>query len=525
MGAWDERALRGAIAAAWALFMMVFATSADAQPATPRAEPLRLVDAVMTAIARHPALEIQQQEIEIGTGLQREAAGAFDQVFEASFDHGRSYSPAAQLDGFGLSPSDASNVVASYSKRLRNGVSVAGSLDLRRQIDGAAIQQGLSTSSTRFQLVIPLMRGRGTAANTAAERAAGTQREGSTFDLRHVTAQLMSNVVSSYWGLVAAERSREVALRSVERGARLVENTRALVAADQTPQSELAPVLANVADRQAARFVAEQTYIRARQQLLLDMGDPIAEARPLAGLDDFSLLKELPQAGQLSASGEPFVGGALERRADYLAAQARIEAARTTRDGAVNGLLPQVDLAVNVGHTALAEGRALGNYVSAVGAGPNGANVVGQITYRLPVRNSAASGRLLQADAQLRQATLTRDDLARTIRSSVLASYSALRNALAGLEQARASVEAFDEALRGEQDKLGLGIGSVINVLTIEDRLMAAAEREVDAWRSYGQALIEFRFATGTLVPAKEAVPALDVRTFTTFPFAQTAGR
>ena len=70
-----------------------------------------------------------------------------------------------------------------------------------------------------------------------------------------------------------------------------------------------------------------------------------------------------------------------------------------------------------------------------------------------------------------------------------------------------------------------MGIGSIINLLTIEDRLTAASEREVAAWRSYGQALIEFRFATGSLVPVRDDLPALDIRTFTTIPFAQAAGR
>ena len=85
-------------------------------------------------------------------------------------------------------------------------------------------------------------------------------------------------------------------------------------------------------------------------------------------------------------------------------------------------------------------------------------------------------------------------------------------------------MDAFQEALRGEQDKLALGIGSIINLLTIEDRLTAAAEREVAAWRSYGQALVEFRFATGSLVPVRDDLPTFDVRTFTTFPFAPAPG-
>jgi outer membrane protein len=173
----------------------------------------------------------------------------------------------------------------------------------------------------------------------------------------------------------------------------------------------------------------------------------------------------------------------------------------------------------------MAQGPGFNRYFSSLLDGVRGLDAVGRISYQFPMQNSLASGRLAEADAQMLQATTRLADVERTIRSSIVQASSALRTALLRLEQTRESVAAFEDALRGEQDKLALGIGSIVNLLTIEDRLTSASDREVAAWRSYAQALVEFRFATGTLVAPRDQLPAPDLATFTTLPGAPIGGR
>jgi outer membrane protein TolC len=504
------------------LFVLLSAATLVAQ--RPAAE-LTLLDAVRTAMARHPALAIEQQQVAIAGAQQQQAAAPFDEVLSSGLDRGRVYSPLATLSGFDLAPTDTSQLDLSYSKLLKNGMSFGGTLGVQRQIGTGAIRDGLTTSSTRLQLVAPLLRGRGLAVTTAGQRAAGLQRDSAELELRQTTATVMARVVSSYWSLVAAERSRRVAAESVERGERLVESTRALIAADQSPRGNLASALANAADRHAAQFVADQVYVEARQRLLLDMGLRPEEFADRVVLEDFSILGVPPDPSELPSSVEPMIEAALLNRADYLSAQRRVEAARISRDAARNSVLPQVDFTLTAGYTALAEGRALGGYLAAVAKGLAGPDLFGSVSYRFPTRNSLAVGRLSEADAHLERAQLQAADTARVIRSSVITSYGAVRNALLRLDKAHESVAAFQDALIGEQDKVALGIGSLVNLLTIEDRLTAAADREVAAWRSYGQALVEFRFATGLLAPADGPVPALAASTFTTLPLPSAAGR
>jgi outer membrane protein TolC len=486
---------------------------------------VRLLDAVRAAIAQHPAIEIQRQQVAISEAVERQLSAPFDQVFATNLDRRQVYTPASSPNGFGLAPASTAQVGASYSKLLRNGVSLGGTVDMQRQIKTAASSTGLTTSATRLQVGIPLARGRGVQVTTANERAAGLAREGEALDLRHVTATAMTRVAASYWGLVAAERSRAVAAASDQRGEQLVENTRTLIAADQSPRAELALTLANAADRRAARFAAEQDYVAARQRLMLDMGLPRDQWPESISLDDFSVLGQLPTLDALPRDAGPWIDEALRRRADYLAEETRVAAGRVSREAATNATLPQVDFILNVGYTALAEGRGFNRYFSSLLDGVEGMDAVGRISYRFPLGNSQARGQLAEADAQLQQATTRLADIERTIRSSIAESYSAVRYALLGLAQTRESVSAFEDALRGEQDKLALGIGSIVNLLTIEDRLTTASGREVAAWRRYAQALVDFRFATGTLIPAREALPVPDLTTFTTLPGALVGGK
>jgi outer membrane protein len=496
-----------------------------AQPAAAPESTLSLIDAVQAAISQHPSIEVQRQQVAISEAVQRQVSASFDQVVETSIDRGQVYLPASRPTGIGLAPSNTSQFTASYLKLLRNGMSLGGTLDMQRQIRSASSSTGLTTSATRLQVGVPLLRGRGVEVTTANVRAAGLVREGETLDLRYVTATAMSRVASSYWGLVAAARSRAVAAESDRRGEQLVANTRVLIAADQSPRADLASTLANAADRRAIRFAAEQNYVAARQRLMLDMGLRRDAWPDALALDDFSVLGPLPSVDTLPRDAGPWIDEALRRRADYLAEQARVDAARVTREAATNALLPQVDFQFTVGYTALSEGRQFNRYFAALRDGVEGADAFGGIVYRFPLGNNQARGQLAEAEAQLRQATTQLADLERTIRSSIAESYSAVRNALLGLAQTREAVAAFEEALRGEQDRVALGTGSIINLLTIEDRLTTASEREVAAWRSYAQALVDFRFATGTLIPARDPLPLPDLTTFTTLPASFVGGK
>lgn len=478
---------------------------------------LPLLEAVRTALSHHPTLQIQERVVAIQGAVATQAAAPFNQVFEAGLDRARVYSPAPLpgVPGLQLSPTGGAQVGASFAQMLRNGMRLGGTLDVDRAITGAL--SGLTTSRAAVQADLPLMRGRGRDVTTADERAAALGRDSAVLDLRHAAAVVITSVVTSYWNLAAAQQSLAVATASTERETLLLDNLRALIAADQLPRSDAVPATASLADREATRVSATQLYIEARQQLIVDMGQRLDELPPTPRLDDFPDADRLP-APDLPGDPQAFIAAALRQRADYAAAETRVQAARVRRDAARNGLLPAVNFQLELGYTGFAQGGAFSNYFAGLASHVRGPNVTGRVTYQFPSQNSLAIGRLEQTEAELQRAQLELADLARLIHSSVITTFNAVRNARLRLDLARQSVAAFKTALEGERDKLTLGSSSIVELLTIEDRLTSAADREVAARQAYAAALVEFRFATGTLVPARGPMPALDAEVFTTVP-------
>jgi outer membrane protein len=502
-----------------AMAVLVGAVPGAAQSIVPSQTSLHLTDVVRSSISQHPVVQIQEQQVEVSRGRKQQASSVFDEIIEADVNRARVYTPFGTAAGINLSPVSTAQLGASISKLLRNGLAVTGAVDVERTVVSAAIPDGLTTSHVGVALTVPFLRGRGRQVTTAGETVASLELDSSVLDLRHLAATLMTRAVSSYWSLVAAERNLEVLTASATRGDLLVENVRAMINGDQMPRSDLASALANLADRQAARVAGEQAVIDARQQLILDAGIG-PNAFPERGtLDQFPPLAPIPDADL-----PRLTTAALERRADYVAARIRAQSARVALEAAKNGLLPELNLSLNAGYSGLSAGREFDRYLVGLGAGIQGPDVVGRVSYQFPVRNNLALGRLADAQAQSRQAELRLADLTRSISTSVIAEYGALRNAALRLERARESVDAFQTALQGERDKLSLGIGSIVNLLTIEDRLTAASENSVGAWSGYAQALVQFRFATGSLVPLRDPLPVVDESTFTTVPSALLTG-
>src|SRR5262249_45345330 len=152
--------------------------------------------------------------------------------------------------------------------------------------------------------------------------------------------------------------------------------------------------------------------------------------------------------------------------------------------------------------------------------GVPGPNATAGISYSFPANNQSARGSVMQSEGLLTQSEMQRQQLARSIGTAVAVSLSALRSAILRARAARQSVQSFQSALAGERQKYAGGIGSIVNILQVEDRLTAAQSDQVQSELAYALALSQFRFATGTLVRAEQPLQNVEAETFLTLPFS-----
>jgi len=458
----------------------------------------------------------------------------FDRVAQTSFNNNLETTPLTlgqQLSNreAGLLGSSQNvhvmNFGLSADQLLRNGIELSAGIQTGRSVDNLFAATGINTSTMNLNVRIPLLRGRGHKVAAASEEAAKREVDASVLDLQQLVSQLTSNVATSYWTLVAARSSLAIAVDAEQRGRTYLEDVQQLVKADRAPRNDLNEVIANLAQRSSNRLVAEQQLVAAQQQLALDMGtsadDLIAQRlEPTDSLPDGEG-EALPS--ETAESIHYYVEQALLRRADYQASRVRVAGQGILLLAARNRLLPQLDLNAFSGYSGLQEGLSVANFYSDAVQGIRGPTAGVGLTYSFPRRNQAAHGALLQAQGANRQAQLQNSELERTISSGVIVAVEAVRTAIVRVKRAREAVRSFQSALAGERDKYSGGIGSIVEILTVEDKLNGAQSDQIQAELNYALALIQFRFATGTLLPSGGTTQNLSSDNFFSLPFQRAA--
>lgn len=504
------------------------------QDAGPHPRGLSILDAVRSAVANHPAILEQRQQIEITRGMQMQAAGQFDTSVGGSLSQSRVNTPLTRLEqlqalsgGVDTSAliSDVTAPSVEGSRQLRNGIALSGAFTLGRLADNLTNLTGTNTSHLGVQLSAPLMRGRGREVTTAQERAATIEVAAAEYDGSHVVEQLIANAASSYWSVVAARKALAVAGDAEGRGRSYVENVSAFIEADRVPRSDLNNVTANLADRAATRIAAEQNVVAARVQLALNMGLASGDIDRLEDpVDDFPASPDkLPPTD--SGAAVYYLRQALENRPDYLAAQRRYAESQVVLRVAQDNLRPYLGFSVGAGYSGMREGHGIDQNLYSAVAGVRGVDFAIGLTYRLAPARTAARGQLLQAQASAKQAQLRIDDIKRNIEAAIVVSVGGLRHAALQVRQTADSVSASRAALDGEREKYRLGTASVVDILTVEDRLTGALLSRIQADQTYAVALVQFRLATGTFLGPNAQPRVLDSNVLFEAPFADVPGQ
>lgn len=465
----------------------------------------------------------------IGRAAKKQATGQFDAVLGSTLSQSRTNTP---LTPYGVTLQNAivgttiENLVTNLStldigatKEYRNGITINPSFQNTRTTDNIYNLPGANASTLSFQVTVPLLRGFGRSAVAAQETAAGIEVDARLLDLNQTISTLLASTASSYWGAVGAEKNLKVTQGSEERGRIYVENVQTLIHAGRVPEAEINQVNANLATRVAERIAAEQALVAAQQQLALAMGLAVDKMADV-GMPSEDFPKDDDQTlAALDAKPVPeFFDLAQKRRADYLAAKRREEEQRTLLVAARNALRPQVNLNLNSGYSSLSGGTGIQDFFAAPGRTVKGPNLGAGITYQFPPSNNAALGELMLAQANLREAELHTLQTSQSIMAAVVTAVAGVRNAVLQLRKAREAVGASQAALDGEREKYRLGVGQLVDVLTVEDRLTVALENQVNAEVGYAVALTQLRAATGTIVEPDKPVQSVGRDIFFTVP-------
>jgi outer membrane protein len=499
------RACRGA-ALALALLLPAPALAADPPPRS-----LGLLQSIELMLAHDPNIALGEARLESSRGALLSERGRFDPVLSSRVNDAQTRTP---LGPGSSSRQELLESSVDVAKQFRSGLSVQPEVGVvLTDVPGS---RGVSVGTVTFNVRQPLLRGRGRSVVAAGEMSAEREVAASSLDAEQTTAERILAVANQYWTARSALLNLDILRESEESSRTLLETTRKLIEADQTPAAELVQLQANLAAKESARIGGERSLFAARQGLGREIGlDPGEIAALPFPTDPFPAVRpgDVPPLGEAGR----FVAAALRERPDLRAARERRAGLDILARAAGDALKPQLDLVLAPSYSGL-EGGGGTSFLASLLRNVPGVSASAGFVLSLPVPNDTARGALIRAQAALRESDLDVDLLAKAVGAGVPSALEAVGSSALQLEKAREAVRLFEQTVVNEEKKLRAGTSTLIDVITQRDRLTAARQGEVSAELALAQALAQLRFETGTLLAAQGQTRSLAPDRLTTVP-------
>jgi outer membrane protein TolC len=502
--------VRSAPRPSWRTALALALVLAGAVPARAQEAPGLTLEAVLrTTLSANADIRAAAWEVERRAAGVRVAGGPFDPQLAAGVATRDERSPSfGAQDVPGIQSSSTLTYSLGVDQPFRSGLVVSPALSFSR-LDAAGQSLGPRNQAVAtLGVTMPLLRGRGGGAAVANERSAAMLHSASAADLEFRRSLALLAAAEAYWGYAAAYARMEVLRETEERTARLVEQTRTLVQADERPAVDLFPLEANLASRRAARISGERGLVTARQELGRAMG--IAPGDVMRLPPPATAFPAGPAEGGIPA-GAAAVEQALRLRADLESARRQRDASRDLRAGYRADARPRLDLSLTLGYQGLEAGDELGRLVSPFYSEQGGAHTRLEVTYAMPMRNRLAGGLALQSAVAEQQAALQYAERRRQVELDAAAAVETLRHSAEELTLFGEAARLHARALDSEQRRYQLGTSTIFDIINTQDGLTSAILAEIAARTNFAVSLARLRHTTGTLLG--EGEPNADVLT------------
>ncbi len=485
---------------------------------------LSLLATMRTALEKNPDIMLKESQILSSEGQLFSAQSQFDPSLQLSLEQDRSDQPELVDD---LDQIYNTTTSLSLGKKFGNGMSAGFGADVQR-IETVSISPyigntpyNLNQADVYMVVNVPLLRGRGFDANGAYVTAADTEYEISKLTYFYAVNENLVTIAGAYYDYLAAKESLDIIKASEARAESNMEETQALIDADELPRARISLFKADHADRTSSRLRYEQVLRSSQHDLGLKLGVDIDEidTLPLPSEDFIDLSSD--DIGNIIAHTQAVVDMALRHRPDYIALSKSRDVSEIMLKMAKNSLLHKLDVQMKAGYTGAADGDDFKGYYSAFSQDIPGANATLTFNYELPFKNRSARGDFLKRRSAIEQATIQLDEFTRSIQSSVMLAISNLESLYNRKVLSENNLRLYEEVLENERIKFRRGMATQFDVINATDKMLNAQINHVQLLSDVSKAVVSFRFITGTLIAAEGTTFTIDIQRFTTLPDIQ----
>lgn len=338
----------------------------------------------------------------------------------------------------------------------------------------------------------PLLRGFGLDVNLATLRQARIDVEISQYQLRGFAENVVATVQETYWDYALAQQQIAIVKQALDVAQQQLDDVSYRIRVGQRAETELAAAQAQVALRESNLIDARSALAKTRLNLIQTLNPD----GPAMWNRDITLLTQ-PMVPEVDlGSVEEHVAIAMRMRPDLNEARLQLRRNELTIVQTKNGLLPQLDLFMNVGRTGYAESFD----GSLHGRDGLGYDVQFGGSFQYPLVNRAAR-------AAYTASVLNRDQQIEAIRNLEQLAQVDVRTAYIEVGRIREQVPATaatrrfqQESLRAEIEKFRVGKSTSLLVAQAQQNLLVAQISEVQAVVGYLKAIIELYRLEGSLL-------------------------
>jgi outer membrane protein TolC len=315
-------------------------------------------------------------------------------------------------------------------------------------------------------------------------RAGAAMKTAADLSLRDTREQVVVTIATGYFQVVATASRVEAARAQLATALAL--HARAVSMKEAGTVAGIEVLRAQVqAEGQRQRVIYYENEL-AKQKLAMARAIGLPLAQP------FELSDDVPYKVVDTVPLETALDQAYARRPDYKAAQVTLKSAEASRRAAYGVLLPSLQFAASFGDVGPAFGSWLGTY-----------SVLASV--RIPLFQAGRErGRILQADATVRQDRAQLDDMKARIEYEVRAAFLDVRSTEERVRVARGAAELAGRQLAQAQDRFTAGVASHIEVVQAQEYVATESENLIASLFAHNVATAALARALGVAEEAAE---------------------
>lgn len=453
---------------------------------------IKLETAILLALQQNPLVAMQRLDVKVAATVAQEQRAAFDPVLSAATTQSRNKLQrflGSRPDPFELT-TDRKQYDVILSEMLPTGTTISFNASMIASL--SSIYSDQYSSNAGVTVTQALLQGFGLGRNLASLRRANLDLEISNAELRAVIEGLVADVEKAYWDLYLAAEEIQIQVRSLDLANQQLQESLERVAVGKLPELELAAVHAEVAIRQEALIDAQSRYEQMRLRFLYLLNPtspanwsilPLAVDRPFVPTDTLASVASHEQVG-------------IKYRSDLQQARLSLEKGELELAQTKNGLLPKLDLFVNLGRTAYAR--------TFVDAAPDLKSPFYDISvglsFELPVPNRKARAQLRRSRYTNSKLELSLLNMTRLVQWDVRSAYVEVLRAREQIQATQVTRDLQAKKLAAEQEKFRVGKSTNYLVLQAQRDFIASQLDEARAMVAYLDALVNLYHLEGTLL-------------------------